>query len=446
MLQSLDGPELAGPHPRVIERGCQLLVDDLVDEAGLAGAGHAGHTGERPERDLHVDILEVVFRRAIDAQEIPVARPALRRDGNFLFPGQILPGDRARLRNEVVYTSRRDDLAAVDARAGSHVDDVVRRAHRVLIVLYHEHGVAEVAKMAQRIEQLVVVALVQSDGRLVENVEHAHQARADLRRQTDSLALAAGERCRRARERQIPESDGLQKFEPRPDLAQNLFRNNGHVACQSQVIHEFQLFRDRHRAEIHNAHPTDRHGEAHVRQPLAVTLRAGPLRHAALQLFAHRVRLRLLKPPLHIVHNALKRPLQRPAPVRAFIVDRQVLTLRAVQDHVERFLRQLPDGHGQREMVLLRQRLEIHPRDGIIPQIVPARGLDGSVEDGLVPVRNDEIGVGHELRAKARADRARAVGIVEREHPGRQLRQADPAVLTGVVLRKHRVAVFRDLI
>ena len=57
-----------------------------------------------------------------------------------------------------------------------------------------------------------------------------------------------------------------------------------------------------------------------------------------------------------------------------------------------------------------------------------------------------ELGVGLELRAQARADRARAVGIVEREHPGRQLRQADPAVLTGVVLRKHRVAVFRDLI
>ena len=85
----------------------------------------------------------------------------------------------------------------MDARAGSHVDDVVRRAHRVLIVLHHEHGVAEVAQMAQRVEQLVVVALVQSDGRLVENVEHAHQARADLRRQTD-LWLAAGERRRRA--------------------------------------------------------------------------------------------------------------------------------------------------------------------------------------------------------------------------------------------------------
>ena len=90
---------------------------------------------------------------------------------------------------------------------GPTSDDVIRRAHRVLIVLHHEHGVAEVAQMAQRVEQLVVVALVQSDGRLVENVEHAHQARADLRREADALAS----RRRRAwmpREREEHQNSG----------------------------------------------------------------------------------------------------------------------------------------------------------------------------------------------------------------------------------------------
>ena len=59
------------------------------------------------------------------------------------------------------------------------------------------HGVAQVAQPAQRAEEALVVALVQPDARLVEDVEHAHEARADLGRETDALRLAARERARR---------------------------------------------------------------------------------------------------------------------------------------------------------------------------------------------------------------------------------------------------------
>ena len=44
----------------------------------------------------------------------------------------------------------------------------------------------------QRLDQPMVVALVQADRRLVEDVQHAHQPGADLRRQPDPLRLAAG--------------------------------------------------------------------------------------------------------------------------------------------------------------------------------------------------------------------------------------------------------------
>ena len=45
--------------------------------------------------------------------------------------------------------------------------------------------------MAKRIEKLIIIALVKADGGLVENVENAHKARADLRCKPDPLALAA---------------------------------------------------------------------------------------------------------------------------------------------------------------------------------------------------------------------------------------------------------------
>ena len=91
-----------------------------------------------------------------------------------------------------------DDVAAVLAGARAHVDEPVGAAHHLLVVLDDEHGVAEVAQPLERADQPVVVALVEPDRRLVEDVEHADELRADLRREPEPLRLAARERRRRA--------------------------------------------------------------------------------------------------------------------------------------------------------------------------------------------------------------------------------------------------------
>ena len=115
-----------------------------------------------------------------------------------------------------------DDVAAVLARAGADVDDVVGGAHRLLVVLDDQQRVAQVAQALQRADQPGVVALVQADARLVQDVEHAHQAGADLRRQPDALRLAAGERRRGAVERQVVQPDIHQEAQPRLDLFEDL--------------------------------------------------------------------------------------------------------------------------------------------------------------------------------------------------------------------------------
>ena len=107
----------------------------------------------------------------------------------------------------LVRRALRHDLAAVDAGAGADVDDVVGRADRVLVMLDDDHGVAEVAQALERDQQPVVVALVQADRGLVEHVEHAGQARADLRGEPDALALAARQRAEARPRREIIEAD-----------------------------------------------------------------------------------------------------------------------------------------------------------------------------------------------------------------------------------------------
>ena len=127
--------------------------------------------------------------------------------------------------HDVVGRALRDDLAAMDAGAGADVEHEVGDADRVLVVLDDDHGVAEVAQPLQRFEQPRIVALVQADGRLVEHVEHAGEAGADLRGEADALALAARQRAGGAREREIFEPDVDEESQPVADFLQDARRD-----------------------------------------------------------------------------------------------------------------------------------------------------------------------------------------------------------------------------
>ena len=89
----------------------------------------------------------------------------------------------------------------------------------VFIVFDHQHRITEVTQRFERFDQPLVVALVQTDGRFIEHVEHSTQARTDLRSQTNALAFAAGKGGGIAVEREIAEPDRVEKFQPLHDLA-----------------------------------------------------------------------------------------------------------------------------------------------------------------------------------------------------------------------------------
>ena len=128
-----------------------------------------------------VTLLQVVGGGAVDGELLAAALAALGRERDLAAAGEIIGGEAVLAGEQLVERALRDDLAAVDAGAGAHVDDIVGGADRVLVMLDDEHGVAEVAQALERFEQAVVVALVEADRGLVEDVEHARQAGADLR-------------------------------------------------------------------------------------------------------------------------------------------------------------------------------------------------------------------------------------------------------------------------
>src|SRR4029079_8752110 len=105
--------------------------------------------------------------------------------------------------------------------ARADVDDPVGAADGVLVVLDDDEGVAEVLEPDQGLDEPLVVALVEPDRRLVEDVEDADQARADLGGQPDALGLAAAERARGPVEGEVVETDVEEEVETLEDLLEH---------------------------------------------------------------------------------------------------------------------------------------------------------------------------------------------------------------------------------
>ena len=129
---------------------------------------------------------------------------------------------------------------------------MIGRANRLFVVLDHDDGIPEIAQPAQRADEPRVVALMQADARLVEHIEHAGQAGTDLRREPDTLRLAAGERAALAIEREIIESDLEEEFEPRGNFVEDLGNNRALRFGKLDLPDELRRGRDRQLAELVN--------------------------------------------------------------------------------------------------------------------------------------------------------------------------------------------------
>ena len=156
--------------------------------------------------------------------------------------------------------------------------------------------------------------------------------------------------------------------------------------------------------------------------------------HALLQLLPGRIGLGLPEPAGNIIQDALEGLFQGTHAVAPVVGHLQLLAFGAVEDHIHRLGGEFLKGHIQGEVVLLGQGLEVHTDNGIGTGGGPAAGLDGAVQIGFGLIGDHQVRVRHQLEAQAGAEGARARRIIEGEHPGLQLGQADAAVLAGVIL------------
>ena len=388
-------------------------------------------------------MLEVVDRAALYFELFAAALAAHLGHGDEFSAGEILTGDGIALQ-QLVHRALKYDLAAVAARARANVHDMIGREHGVLVVLDHDQRIAEVAQTLKGREQLVVVALMQADGRLVEDIQHAHERRADLRGEADALALAARQRAGRARERQIFQTDRPKEAEAVHDLLDDAVADLVLHLTQPERVQKLHRLDDRFFREFRDVESAERDREHLGAQAAAMAGRTRAFAHDLLDLAARPVAVCLAVAALEIGDDALERLTHHAARNAA---DRQLehLVSRAVEQLVERLSGQFLNGRFERKAVLSAERSVVHIGNAARLGVRPAGRADRALLDGQSAVGDDAVGVHDLLNAEAGADRARAVGIVEREHARRQLLNGNAAVIAGVVLRKAQLIAADDI-
>ena len=130
--------------------------------------------------------------------------------------------------------------AAVNAGAGTKVDDAVGAGHDDIVVLDDQHGIALVAEGEERLDQPVIVAGVQADGGLVEHVEDAGEIGAELGGQPDALGLAAGQGFSGTVELQVVEADLSEETQTLLDLRNDVLRDELAACLQLETAKRCQ--------------------------------------------------------------------------------------------------------------------------------------------------------------------------------------------------------------
>ncbi len=118
-----------------------------------------------------------------------------------------------------------DDSPAVFTSARSNIDQPVGGPDCFLVVFHHDERVAQIPQLHEGVNQSSVVALVQTNTGLIEDIEHSGEPGPDLGSESDALCFPTAEASCRARKREVPKTHFEEEVEPRGNFSQNRSRD-----------------------------------------------------------------------------------------------------------------------------------------------------------------------------------------------------------------------------
>ena len=141
LLHALHAAELTGAGLGSVQHPCQMLVQNLIDQAALSRSADACHAAQHPQRNFHINVLQVMFLCAVNGQPSG-RRAALLWHGNSLLAGKVLPRQAFRAGLDVLDCALRHNVAPVNACSRTYVHNPVGSIHGIFIVLHHNEGIA----------------------------------------------------------------------------------------------------------------------------------------------------------------------------------------------------------------------------------------------------------------------------------------------------------------
>ena len=310
------------------------------------------------------------------------------------------------------------------ARAWPHLHDVIGGANRVLVVLDDDHRVADVAKTLERRDHLDVVFRVQADARLVEDVEHAHQPRPDLRGQPDALRLAARQRAGAAVEAEIVEPDSQQQIQAAADLLQDMAPGVGAAAGRLDGAEKRLQLVEVQLPDVVDGLAFDGEQQAAGPQPRPRAVGARVLDHHLVEPLLHSgVGFSALAIAAVVALDAARDAVEADflalvvvPPYSRFGRRRQhdLLRIDAVEHRLPHLLLQIFPWRVEREVEPLRQA-EHH---AAVPRVrVVLEGLldEATAADAALRIGDEQIGMRELVHAQPAAGSTGALGIVEDE-------------------------------
>ena len=193
----------------------KVVVDDGVGERGFPGSGNAGEGDEDAEGDFDVEVFDIVDRGAGDG-EVGLGLAVGFGNGDGFGAVEVGEG----LGCGVFFLGlalgkRRHDGASGFAGGGAHVDEVVGLVHDRFIVFDDADGDPFVAQGVHHLGEAMNVAVVQADGRFVEDEESVGESGAEAGGEIHTGDLAAGEGAGGAVESEVAEADFGEVIEAR---------------------------------------------------------------------------------------------------------------------------------------------------------------------------------------------------------------------------------------
>ncbi len=177
-------------------------------------------------------------------------RPSLLGYLDRPLTGEVLAGDRIRHLLDALHRAAVDDGTAVLAGSGTDVDDPITGTNGFLVMFHHQHRVAEIAKTVERVDQTVVVALVQTNRWFIQHVQGAHEPRTDLARESDSLRFSTRQGARRSTEGEIIQTHVQQESQSGIDLLGDALGDDSFALVQLESVEELRRFPNRQVAHI----------------------------------------------------------------------------------------------------------------------------------------------------------------------------------------------------